>query len=226
VRAEETTSLGALALQQRPIRDVSADELQGAMLAAVRTNGLSLLHWTPDAEEVRARLAFLHLLQPDEWPAVSDDALLATLDEWLVPFLTGDGNALRRVDVTEALLARVGWERRRMMDALAPTHMPVPSGSRIRVDYSDPAAPVLAVRLQEMFGLADTPRIADGRVPLMLHLLSPAHRPVQVTRDLASFWRTAYFDVRRDLRGRYPKHYWPENPLEAEATRRAKPRGG
>jgi ATP-dependent helicase HrpB len=107
---------------------------------------------------------------------------------------------------------------------MAPTHLEVPSGSHVRLDYSDPEAPVLAVRLQEVFGLTETPRVANGRVPLTLHLLSPARRPVQVTRDLASFWRDAYFEVRKDMRGRYPRHYWPENPLEAEATRRAKPR--
>jgi ATP-dependent helicase HrpB len=126
--------------------------------------------------------------------------------------------------VSEALLARIGWENRNHVDTLAPTHVEAPSGSRIAIDYSDPASPVMAVRLQEMFGLADTPRIAGGRVPLVLHLLSPAHRPVQVTRDLASFWANTYFDVRKDLRGRYPKHYWPEDPMEAEATRGAKRR--
>jgi ATP-dependent helicase HrpB len=128
------------------------------------------------------------------------------------------------VDLAGALLARLPWEKRRPVDELAPTHVVVPSGSRVPIDYSDPRAPVLAVRLQEMFGLADTPRIARGAVPLTLHLLSPAHRPVQVTRDLAGFWRTSYFDVRKELRGRYPKHYWPDDPMAAEPTRRAKPR--
>ena len=154
-------------------------------------------------------------------------ALTASLDEWLLPWLTQDarGDALRRIDLSEALLGLAGWERRSDVERLAPTHAIVPSGSRIAIDYSDPIAPVLAVRLQEMFGAVDTPRVAGGRVPLTLHLLSPARRPVQVTRDLASFWRDAYFEVRKDLRGRYPKHYWPENPLEAEATRRTRPRG-
>jgi ATP-dependent helicase HrpB len=127
--------------------------------------------------------------------------------------------------VAEALLAIVGWQRRADIDRLAPTHVEVPSGSRVAIDYADPAAPVLAVRLQEMFGAADTPRIADGRVALTLHLLSPARRPVQVTRDLASFWRTTYFEVRKDLRGRYPKHFWPDDPLTAQATRRVRRRG-
>jgi len=123
------------------------------------------------------------------------------------------------------LLARLPWAQRARLDALAPTHLVVPTGSRIRIDYGDPEAPSVAVRLQELFGLAETPRVGEGRVPLTLRLLSPAQRPVQVTRDLAGFWRTSYFDVRRDLRGRYPKHPWPDDPLAAEPTRRAKPRG-
>jgi ATP-dependent helicase HrpB len=122
-------------------------------------------------------------------------------------------------------MSLLGWEERRALDQLAPTHLEVPTGSRIPVDYGDPVAPVLAVRLQEVFGLTETPRVGGGRVPVTMHLLSPAHRPVQVTRDLAGFWRSSYFDVRKDLRGRYPKHFWPEDPLTAEPTRRAKPRG-
>jgi ATP-dependent helicase HrpB len=125
----------------------------------------------------------------------------------------------------EALLARVGWERRADVERLAPTHLEVPSGSRVALDYSDPDAPALAVRLQEVFGMTETPTVGGGRVTLTMRLLSPAHRPVQVTRDLASFWRDAYFEVRKDLRARYPKHPWPEDPLMAEPTRRTKPRG-
>jgi len=155
---------------------------------------------------------------------VSDGALLESLEEWLGPWLDSARGRVRSIDLGEALAGLVGWDRRAHMDRLAPTHITVPSGSRIPVDYTDAAAPVLAVRLQELFGLPSTPRIADGRVPVTLHLLSPANRPVQVTRDLESFWATGYFDVRKDLRGRYPRHYWPDNPLEAEATRRAKPR--
>jgi hypothetical protein len=144
----------------------------------------------------------------------------------LLPFLAGMRRLadVRRVDLAKALLARLPWELRSGLDDLAPTHIEVPSGSRIRVDYSDPAAPVLAVKLQEVFGMLDTPRIAGGRVALTVHLLSPARRPVQVTQDLASFWREGYFEVRKDLRGRYPKHPWPEDPLTAPATRRLKGR--
>jgi ATP-dependent helicase HrpB len=233
VRARETRRLGALVLADRPLRDVSADALGAAVIAGVRESGLRALNWSRAAELMRRRLAFLHRLSPADWPDVSDTALLATLEDWLVPFLAiGAGataahaaRALRAVDTLEALLALVGWDRRALIDRLAPTHIEVPSGSRIAIDYEDPDAPVLAVRLQELFGLADTPRIADGRVPLTLHLLSPARRPVQVTRDLASFWRDAYFEVRKDLRGRYPKHYWPEDPMQAEPTRHARRRG-
>src|SRR5262249_23521279 len=153
-------------------------------------------------------------------------ALDASLDEWLGPLL-GEARRLsdvERLDLAEALRGLLDWKQRRDLDELAPTHLEVPTGSRIPIDYSDPAAPVLAVRIQEVFGLTESPRVMNGRVPVRMHLLSPAHRPVQVTRDLAGFWRTSYFDVRKDLRGRYPKHEWPEDPLTATPTRRAKPR--
>jgi ATP-dependent helicase HrpB len=130
---------------------------------------------------------------------------------------------LQRLNLREILESILTWEQRRELDKYAPTHWSVPSGTRVPIDYSDYDAPSIAVRLQELFGLPETPRIAGGRVPLTLHLLSPAQRPVQVTRDLASFWSNAYFEVRKDLKGRYPKHYWPDNPLEAEATRRVRP---
>jgi ATP-dependent helicase HrpB len=157
---------------------------------------------------------------------VSDDALALSVEQWLEPHLAGLRrlDEVSRLDLESALLELLTWEQRRALDRLAPTHYQVPSGSRIAIDYADPAAPVLAVRIQEMFGLMETPRVGDGRVPLTIHLLSPAHRPVQVTKDLAGFWRTSYFDVRKDLRGRYPKHEWPENPLEATPTRRTKRR--
>jgi ATP-dependent helicase HrpB len=172
---------------------------------------------------VRARLAFLpHRF--DEWPDVGDHALRATAHEWLLPHLVGlrsrpDVDAL---DLGALLLARLSWRQRAELDELAPTHVEVPSGSRIRIDYSDPEAPVLAVRLQELFGLDATPSVARGSVPLTLHLLSPAQRPVQVTRDLAGFWRNSYFEVRKELRGRYPKHAWPDDPMRAAPTRRAR----
>jgi ATP-dependent helicase HrpB len=227
VRPKQVRRLGAIVLGEREVRELPPAGMTTVLREAVRHHGTAILPWTDHAIRLRQRLAFLHELDPDSWPDVSDDALRETLDSWLLPWIAdaARGDALRHVDVAEALLGIAGWHRRADIDRLAPTHVEVPSGSRIAIDYSDPAAPVLAVRLQEMFGAADTPRIADGRMPLTLQLLSPARRPVQVTRDLASFWRTTYFDVRRDLRGRYPKHAWPENPLVAQATRRARPRG-
>jgi ATP-dependent helicase HrpB len=195
------------------------------MLGAIVGDESLALRWSVEASRVRERLAFLHALSPD-WPDVSERALAASAREWLLPHLVG----LRRrsqVDELELgalLLGMLHWEQRSALDRLAPTHLEVPSGSRIRIDYSDSSAPVLPVRLQELFGLMETPAVADGRVPLTLHLLSPAYRPVQVTRDLAGFWRTSYFEVRRELRGRYPKHEWPEDPVHAAPTRRAKPR--
>ncbi|WP_368028365.1 ATP-dependent helicase C-terminal domain-containing protein [Paenibacillus sp. DCT19] len=134
-------------------------------------------------------------------------------------------NDLKKLSLQDVLLSELSWEQRQQLDQEAPTHIQVPSGSRIPIDYSRPDDPTLSVRLQEMFGQQETPRIGGGRVPVTVHLLSPAQRPVQVTRDLANFWRETYFEVKKDLKGRYPKHYWPDNPLEAMATNRAKPRG-
>lgn len=226
VRALRRERLGAIVLRESTIRDPDPEALTAAVLTGIRRAGLDALPWTEGARRLRERLAFLHRHDPGVWPDVSDEALLARLDEWLAPFLGGGrGAGLGRVDLAEALLAGLPWDRRAALDELAPAHVAVPSGSRIPVDYGDPAAPVLAVRLQEMFGLAETPRVARGAVPLTLHLLSPAHRPVQVTRDLGGFWRGSYFEVRKDLRGRYPKHHWPEDPMAAAPTNRAKRRG-
>ncbi len=227
VVAREVERLGAIVLRERLLRDVSDEDLQTALLGAIRRRGIAALPWSDGASTLRARLAFAHAHIAAPFPDVSDDALLATLDAWLAPRL---GNARRwsdlaAVDLGEALLSSLPWALRERLDRVAPTHLEVPSGSRIRVDYGDPAQPVLAVKLQECFGLLDTPRLAEGRVPVTMHLLSPAGRPVQVTKDLASFWRSGYFEVRKDLKGRYPRHPWPDDPLNAVATRRAKPRG-
>jgi ATP-dependent helicase HrpB len=132
---------------------------------------------------------------------------------------------VKMLDMVAVLYGIIGWQRRASLDDLAPSHLVVPTGSRIPVDYSDPGAPMIAVRLQELFGLEETPRVLRGRIPITIQLLSPAGRPVQVTRDLAGFWRSSYFEVRKEMRGRYPKHQWPENPLQAEPTRRAKRKG-
>jgi ATP-dependent helicase HrpB len=155
------------------------------------------------------------------WPQASDAVLGESVQTWLAPWLDGITRRehLARVPLTEALLALLSWEQRRDLDEWAPTHLSMPSGSRVRVDYLDASAPAVSVRLQEVFGLAASPRLGSGRVPVTFKLLSPAQRPVQVTRDLASFWRGAYAEVRKDLRGRYPKHYWPEDPLQAQPVR-------
>lgn len=225
VVARRTERLGEITLSDVVVGNPDPALVARAFSRAVAARGIASLPWSDAATRIRHRLGFAHVLD-DRWPDVADDALGATIGEWLGPSLAGLRRLddLRRVDLGALLLDRVEWRQRSQLDGLAPSHIVVPSGSRIPVDYSDPRAPVLAVRLQELFGLADTPRIGGGRVPLTLHLLSPAHRPVQVTRDLAGFWRTSYFDVRKDMRGRYPRHHWPENPLEAEPTRRAKPR--
>lgn len=227
VRAEEVERLGALLLKQRPLRDVQPDDYRAALLDAVRQRGIDALPWRDADAQLRQRLAFAHRHVGAPYADVSDAALLTTLGDWLAPAL-GDARRwsdLARVPLGDALLASLPWAARDRLDRLAPTHLGVPSGSRIRVDYGDVEHPVLAVKLQECFGLTETPRLAEGRVPVTMHLLSPAGRPVQVTQDLASFWRSGYFEVRKDLKGRYPRHPWPDDPTVAEATRRAKPRG-
>lgn len=224
VRARWRRRLGALVLREGPLAAPDPEAVLAALLEGIRTEGLGILPWTRAARQLRDRLQFLHRLEPG-WPEVSDEALLATLDQWLAPHLWGmrSREDLQGLDLYQILLGMLTREQRRELDELAPTHLTVPSGSRIPIDYSDPESPVLAVRIQEIFGLRETPRIARGRVPLTLHLLSPAHRPVQVTRDLESFWRSGYFEVRKELRGRYPKHYWPDDPLSATPTRGTRP---
>lgn len=227
VRASEVESLGAIVLRERPLLDVLPGDVTAALLGVVRRRGIAALPWSEADAALRARLRFAHLQFGDAFPDVSDEALLERLDAWLGPAL-GDARRwsdLARVALGDALLAALPWAQRERLHRIAPTHIEVPSGSRIRVDYSEATQPVLAVKLQECFGLTDTPRLAEGRVPLTMQLLSPAGRPVQVTTDLASFWRDGYFAVRKDLKGRYPRHPWPDDPIAAPATRRAKPRG-
>lgn len=227
VRARRVRRLGALELAEAPLRGPDPGAVAAALCEGLRGVGLQALPWSRETHQLKDRLRFLHRVEPEAWPDGSDEALVDDLERWLAPFLTGMKSLddLRKVDLEAALSARVGWKARRRLDDLAPSHIEVPSGSRIAVDYSDPGAPVLAVRLQEVFGWVETPRIALGRVPLTLHLLSPASRPVQITTDLASFWRDTYFDVRKDLRGRYPRHAWPDDPLEARALRGVPRRG-
>jgi ATP-dependent helicase HrpB len=224
VLARRTVELDALVLDDKPLPEIPAEAARTAMLAGVRELGIAALPWDREARDLQARIEFVRALAgtaDPPWPAVSDEALLQGLDRWLAPWLEGVTRRehLARVPLTDALRAPLSFVQQRQLQEWAPTHLAMPSGSHIRVDYAGDNAPAVSVRLQEVFGLAATPRVGRGRVPVTLRLLSPAQRPVQVTRDLASFWRGAYAEVRKDLRGRYPKHYWPENPLEAQPTR-------
>ncbi|MCI3919519.1 ATP-dependent helicase HrpB [Paenibacillus sp. TRM 82003] len=226
VRARRRAVFDALVLEEAVAAKPDPEKVRDALLAGVAANGLQLLPWSKAAQQWRNRVRFLRAYAGDDWPDLGDEALLATLPDWLGPYVGGmrSKEDLQRVKVIEAMESLLDWSLRRKLDEWAPTHLVVPSGSRIAVSYDDPASPMLNVKLQEVFGWPEAPRIAGGRVPVTLQLLSPAMRPVQVTKDLANFWRETYFEVKKDLRGRYPKHYWPDDPLEATATRGARPR--
>jgi ATP-dependent helicase HrpB len=220
VVARSVERLGAVELSVRTLRKPAPELVRGALLEGLRREGPGLLRWTRDGEQLRLRLAFLHRVLGAPWPDVSDGALLARADEWLEPELSRAGRRsdLARIDAGQAVRRLLPWATgdAARLDELAPERIEVPSGSRIRVEYGG-EQPVLAVKLQELFGLRETPRVAG--VPVLVHLLSPAGRPAAVTADLASFWRDGYRDVRAELRGRYPKHPWPEDPTTMEATR-------
>ncbi|AZD63172.1 ATP-dependent helicase HrpB [Pseudomonas chlororaphis] len=230
LRAERQRKVGELVLSREPLTGLDEAARCQALVNLVRRKGLELLPWTPELRQWQARVALLRQLDLEakgesQWPDVSDTALLKSLESWLLPYL---GKVSRLSHFANLELASIvhnllPWPLPQRLDELAPHHLTVPSGSSIRLDYSE-QPPILAVRLQELFGLAETPRIAGGRQVVKLHLLSPARRPVQVTQDLANFWRSTYAEVKKDLKGRYPKHYWPDDPLVAEATARAKPR--
>ncbi|TPG95245.1 ATP-dependent helicase HrpB [Pseudomonas caspiana] len=230
LRAERQRKVGELILSREPLTGLDESARTQALVNLVRRKGLELLPWTPELRQWQARVALLRQLDlgskgESEWPDVSDAALLKSLEHWLMPYL-GKVSRLSHfanLDLSSIVHNLLPWPLPQRLDELAPHHLSVPSGSSIRLDYSE-QPPILAVRLQELFGLAETPRIAGGRQVVKLHLLSPARRPVQVTQDLANFWRSTYAEVKKDLKGRYPKHYWPDDPLVAEATARIKPR--
>lgn len=230
LRAERQRKVGELILSREPLTGLDENARSQALVNLVRRKGLELLPWTPELRQWQARVALLRQLDlgnksDSEWPDVSDAALLKNLEHWLMPYL-GKVSRLSHfanLDLSSIVHNLLPWPLPQRLDELAPHHLSVPSGSSIRLDYSE-QPPILAVRLQELFGLAETPRIAGGRQVVKLHLLSPARRPVQVTQDLANFWRSTYAEVKKDLKGRYPKHYWPDDPLVAEATARIKPR--
>ena len=216
VLARRRHCLGALVLAEAPLQSPDPEAVQACLLEQLRRGGLVQLAWSPAQQQLRGRLAFLHGLAPQQWPAVDERTLLEELELWLAPYLAGVRSleGLQAVDLAAALLDRLDWSQRSQLDALAPLRWPLPSGRSARIDYSG-EEPVLSSRLQDFFGLTTTPRLADGRHAVLVHLLSPAGRPAAVTRDLTSFWQQGYPLVRKDLRGRYPKHRWPEDPLQA-----------
>jgi len=223
VQARRQQRIGAVVLDDQPWPEADPQAVAQALLEGVRRQGAAVLPWNAASRELQARLCFMHRLVPQTWPDVSDHVLLETLESWLLPWITGMTRIaqLKRLDLHAILRARLDWPAQQRLDEQAPALLQVPSGSRVRLDYSH-TIPVLAVRLQELFGLKETPRIAGGRVPLLLHLLSPARRPVQITRDLGAFWQGSYHEVRKELKGRYPKHHWPDDPLAAEASARTR----
>ncbi len=214
-----------LPLSSRPATPAPPDLAQPLILAEIRRRGLELLPWSKPGRELQARICCLRQWQPEgKWPDLSDGALLAALEQWLPPWLEGIHclDQLKRLDLATILRASLDWPQQQAADELAPTHLEVPSGSRVRLEYHPGEAPVLAVRLQELFGLAESPRICGGKVPVTLHLLSPAGRPVQITNDLGNFWNTTYREVKKELQGRYPRHHWPDDPWAAQPTARVK----
>jgi ATP-dependent helicase HrpB len=229
VVARRVTRLFELEIDERPLRDIPADAAGAAMLEGIKRLGLSSLPWNEESRDLQSRMEFVRThaaaAVTADWPAVDDDTLAADPGSWLTPWLAGLTRVahLARLSMTQILKGLLTREQQLRLEDLAPTHFVAPTGSRIRIDYHDELAPVIAVRLQEVFGVLSSPRLAGGREPVTFKLLSPAHRPVQITRDLATFWQGSYADVRKDMRGRYPRHYWPEDPAVAAPTRRARP---
>ena len=225
LRARRRRRLGALVLAEQTL-PVPPDEQSALALArGVLALGLGRLPWTKPLEQWRDRVLFLRRAEGEVWPDLSDEAL-AREPQWLAPFLVGKTRLddIGAEDLSAALKAKLNWELQRRLDEEAPAHFRAPTGTAAPIDYAAAAGPSIALRVQELFGLAEHPSVAQGRIPLTLQLLSPAHRPIQITRDLPGFWRGSWAQVRADLRGRYPRHFWPEDPLDAAPTRRAKPR--
>ncbi|MDQ3394108.1 MAG: ATP-dependent helicase HrpB [Bacteroidota bacterium] len=226
VVAKKFSRLDALVLEEIHLTNPDPEKIAEVLQNVIIEKGLSLLSWPEHSQKIRKRLSFLHNLDHHLWPDVSDDALLNTIDEWLRPYLYDKKSLdeIKKIDPGILLINNFSYQQKEDMDKLAPPHIVVPSGSHIEIDYSNIDAPVLAVRLQEIFGLQETPKIANGKVPLLIHLLSPARRPVQITQDLRSFWKSGYFEVRKALRAQYPKHSWPEDPITAQAVKGIKKR--
>jgi ATP-dependent helicase HrpB len=230
IQARRVRRFGQLTLESKELASPDPDAVQAAVLVGLKTLGLASLPWTAELEQWRARVALLRrydVAAPEPWPDLSDDTLLATLGDWAPPWIVGMTRKehFSRIDLANALRSRLSYAQTAILEREAPTHYTAPSGSRIPIDYLDGDIPTISVRLQEMFGLHVTPSVAAGKLPLLLKLLSPARRPVQITRDLVSFWERGYHEVKKDLKGRYPKHYWPDDPYTAAPTaRRSGPR--
>lgn len=228
LRVRAVRRYGALALAERPLPIAATTENAEALARGIAVLGIGLLPWTRGQNQLRERVAFLRRAEPEAgWPDLSDEGLAAEPELWLAPHLFGRASlgAIEPGDLDSALAALLPWEMKRRLDAEAPTHFTAPTGSSLAVDYAAEAGPTISVRVQELFGLAIHPALAGGRVPLVLELLSPAHRPIQVTRDLPGFWRGSWAAVKSEMKGRYPRHPWPDDPAAALPTTRAKPRG-
>jgi ATP-dependent helicase HrpB len=229
--AEQQRCIGALILSRKPLSPIPAAARAAALLALVRKRGLGLFSWSEELQQWRYRVQLLRQLQGDAtsnpWPDVTDAGLLASLEQWLTPHLQTITQLAHfaSLDLAAMLATLLPWPLPQQLEELAPARIAVPSGSRIAIDYSQ-QPPILAVKLQEMFGCRETPAVARGQIRLVVHLLSPARRPIQVTQDLAGFWSSSYLEVKKEMKGRYPRHQWPDNPLEAVATAKTtKPRG-
>jgi ATP-dependent helicase HrpB len=223
VEVRAVTRLGAIVLKERAIKSTDNQDVTDLLLEELEALGLDVLNWSKEALALKARVTFLthhNITLPD----FSDEYILTNMEEWLAPYIQGMSSIreIKSLNLHTILLGQLSYEQTQILDSLAPAKLKVASGSNIAIDYTNPSQPILAVRLQEMFGTQETPSVLNGKVKLMLHLLSPAHKPMQITQDLQSFWANTYEDVKKDLRGKYKRHYWPDDPLEAKATSRTK----
>ncbi|WP_413700225.1 ATP-dependent helicase C-terminal domain-containing protein [Psychromonas sp. KJ10-10] len=227
--AEKRLMLGKLVINKQPIAEVSAQQKTEALISGIKNTGLSVLTWSEENQQLLIRLQYAYSnyqsnQYASDFPCFSSQSLLSTLDDWLAPYLVGISKPeqLKKLDLKGALLARLTWSMQETFEKHFPTHAIVPTGSKIKISYREDESPVLSVRLQELFGQQETPRIFEGRIKLQLALLSPARKLLQLTQDLSTFWLGAYTEVKKEMRGRYPKHYWPDDPLQAQATKRVK----
>ncbi|MFT3998199.1 MAG: ATP-dependent helicase C-terminal domain-containing protein, partial [Asticcacaulis sp.] len=224
-RAIEQVRLGELTLSARPLPSVPPELLVAAEAEEIRSNGLKILKFSENAKSLRARVNFLHA-EDNIWPDMSDEALLSGLEDWLGPYASGRPLlSLNASDVSQALMGMLDYDQQRALDKLAPETLKMPTGSNIRIDYAAEGGPRVEVRVQELYGVAQHPVIGVNRTPVTLALLSPAHRPIQITKNLPAFWEGSWAEVRTEMKGRYPRHVWPEDPKNADPTTRAKPRG-